>query len=110
MPSASSLLISRALSLVCGKNIRKISDVDEGVVEGSEDASNLVNPSVYQSVSVTSYAYAEDELTLTDLRAERDVLGGSADGLLWWHLDWQWRTGLGSRNCCLLEFEMDRSG
>lgn len=40
-----------------GKHLRKIGNVDEGVVEGSEDASN-----------------AENELTLTGLRAQLDVL------------------------------------
>jgi hypothetical protein len=46
-----------------GKHLRKIGNVDEGVVEGSEDASN-----------------AEDELTLAGLRAQLDVLLG-LDGL-----------------------------
>lgn len=44
-----------------GKHLRKIGNVDEGVVEGSEDASN-----------------AENELTLTGLRAQLDVLLGAS--------------------------------
>lgn len=44
-----------------GKHLRKIGNVDEGVVEGSEDASN-----------------AENELTLTGLRTELDVLLGAS--------------------------------
>ena len=49
---------------VKGKHLRKIGNVDEGVVEGSEDASNT-----------------EDELTLTGLRSKLDVLLGGASGL-----------------------------
>ena len=49
--------------------------MDEGVVEGSEDASN-----------------AKDEFALADLRAQGDVLGGGAvDGLLRRHVGrWIW--------------------
>ena len=47
----------------------EIGDVDEGVVEGGEDASD-----------------AEDELTLTDIGSEGDVLLGSTGGFLGRHV------------------------
>lgn len=79
----------------------KISDVDESVVEGGDwsrehDAkisrvSKMCTPTLTRWLwwwwwLLTDASNAEDELSLSDLGAERDFWLLSADGL-WWHGD-----------------------
>ena len=49
-------------------DVPEISDVDECVVERGKDT-----------------GYAKDELSISDLGAEGDVLLGGSCGFLWWH-------------------------
>ena len=65
-------------------NIPEIGNVNEGIVEGCEDACDAEDIFTC-AIVVSSVPFPRDQsLTFTDLRSKGDVLGGRSFGLLLW--------------------------
>ena len=73
-----------------GVRLRKIGDVDEGIVEGGEDTGNAKDELACDTMSVTesragAYPHGNRSLTLTGLRSQLDILLARSRCLLWSH-------------------------